>query len=222
MRSNSWMPIGPGVLMSLVADAGARLVTTSAQLCDVVLDAMSAIQTRLTGETPESHLLWDTRVGRPKQEDDISDYLLHRLRDLIADRGVVVNREVQVRRSGAGIGERTDIRIDAVTPGETTVAVLSLVVEVKGAWHRELMESIQDQLADRYMRDVGTDHGIYLVAWPDVASWRSDDDDRRRVGSRPRAETLAELVRRAAELGRTGRQIAVVALDMTWGRPVIV
>lgn len=221
MRANSWMPVAPDALLSLIGEAGARLVTTAAQLCDVVLDAIAVIQARLTGETPESHLLWDTRVGRPKQEDDISDYLLHRLRDLIADRGVVVNREVQVRRSGAGIGERTDLRIDAVTPAETNGAVLSLVVEVKGAWHRQLMESMHDQLADRYMRDVGTDHGIYLVAWPDVASWRSDDDDRRRVEGRPRADTQAELVRRAAELGRTGRRIAVVALDMAWGRPIV-
>lgn len=99
--------------------------------------------------------------------------------------------------------------------------MLSLAVEVKGAWHRDLMESMHDQLADRYMRDLGTDHGIYLVAWPDVALWRSDDDDRRRVEGRPRADTHAELLRRAAELGRTGRQIAVVALDVAWGRPIV-
>lgn len=81
MRANSWMTVAPDELLSLIAEAEARLVSTAAQLRDVVLDAIAAIQTRLTGETPESHLLWDTRVGRPKQEDDISDYLLHRLRD---------------------------------------------------------------------------------------------------------------------------------------------
>jgi hypothetical protein len=165
LRRNTWQPVPPQALLDLVISADRRLVATTADLLDVVLDALTAIQTRLAGETPESHLLWDTRQGRPKPEEEISDYLRNRLHDLLVDRRVVVSREVQVRRMGRGIGERTDLRIDAVHTDTATVTPLTVVVEVKGAWNRDLMEDLRGQLVDRYMNDIGTSHGIYLVSW---------------------------------------------------------
>jgi hypothetical protein len=219
-RASTWTPVEPDQLLGLVAQSTRRLVTADAQLLDVVLDALTEIQDRLTGETPESHLLWDTRSGRPKPEDDISDYLLNRLRDLLETRGIVVNREVQVRRVGTGIGERTDLRIDAVAAeGAGEPRVLTLVIEVKGAWHRELLDAIRDQLGHRYMVDLSIARGIYLVVWPDLESWSGDDRDRRVVAERPKRRTHDELNRRASELEAEGLHVVVVPLDMTFGRP---
>jgi hypothetical protein len=218
MRANTWASIDPRDLLALVAESDRRLVNTAAQLLDVVLDALAVVQSRLTGETPESHLLWDSRVGRPKPEDDISDYLLNRLRDLATTRGIVVNREVQVRRTGTGISERTDLRIDAVAADDAEAPTFSLPIEVKGAWHRDLLDALRTQLVDRYMRDLGSEYGIYLVAWPDLGSWRSDDPDRRTVERRPRESTQSELKRRASELDGEGLRVAVVGLDIAYTR----
>lgn len=219
-RANTCSPVAPRDLLDVATTPGRRLVNSDAQLLEVVLDALVVIQRRLTGETPESHLLWDTRSGRPKSEDDISDYLLNRLRDLLAGRGVVVNREVQVRRSGAGIGERTDLRIDAAPPDATAEnPTISLAIEVKGAWNRQLLSSLRSQLVDRYMRDLNIHRGVYLVVWPDLASWTSTDGDRTTVERRPREQTHRALVADATTVAVDGYDVAVVALDVSYLRP---
>jgi hypothetical protein len=50
---------------------------------------------------------------------------------------------------------------------------ISLVIEVKGAWHKDLCDALRPQLVDRYMHDIATQYGIYLVAWPDLDSCRT-------------------------------------------------
>jgi hypothetical protein len=221
LRRNTWQPIPPQALLDLVVSADRRLVATTADLLDVVLDALSAIQTRLTGETPESHLLWDTRLKRPKLEEEISDYLRNRLHDLLVDRRVVVSREVQVRRMGRGIGERADLRIDAVHTGTATATLLTVVVEVKGAWNRDLMDDLSGQLVDRYMNDIGTTHGIYLVAWPDLESWESAPADKRRVAARYDSTTREDLAEQATDLAADGTYVSVVHLDIARTRPTL-
>ena len=73
---------------------------------EAVAFALDEAQTRLTGATPESHYLWDTYAGRPKSEDEISDYLANELNGALSASGVIVNREVQARRNQpSGIGE---------------------------------------------------------------------------------------------------------------------
>ena len=219
LRRDTWQPVPPQDLLDLVTSADRRLVTTTADLLDVVLDALAVIQTRLTGETPESHLLWDTRVRRPKVEEEISDYLRNRLHDLLVTRRFVVSREVQVRRIGRGIGERTDIRVDAVHADTAMVTPLTVVIEVKGAWNRDLMEDLRAQLVDRYMRDIGTPHGIYLVAWPDLESWTPADAERRRVATRYASTTREDLTQQAEALINDDTYVTVVHLDIARTRP---
>ncbi len=218
LRRNTWQPIPPQALLDLVVSADRRLVATTGDLLDVVLNALSAIQTRLTGETPESHLLWDTRLG-PRLEEEISDYLRNRLHDLLVDRRVVVSWEVQVRRMGRGIGERVHLRIDAVHTDTATAMSLTVVVEVKGAWNRDLMDDMRGQLVDRYMKDIGTTHGIYLIAWPDLESWERADADKRRVAARYDSTIREDLAEEATALAADGTYVSVVHLDIARTRP---
>lgn len=143
-----------------------------AALLRLVGEAFDDIQRRLQGQTPEAHLLWDTVAGRPKSEDEISLYLRNRLTDRLAGRGVVVNREAQVRpTSRSGVGERTDLHIDAVTQAMSTgPPTITIVGEVKGAWNPGVAGAMQSQLLDRCMRDTGSRHGVFVVAWFDVES----------------------------------------------------
>jgi hypothetical protein len=216
-RESTWQPIDLDVLSQLSRDSFKRLVRTNQELREIVLEALGTIQERLIGETPESHLLWDTRVMRPKSEDEASDYLLHRLRDLLGQ--VVVNREVQVRRnSRSGIPERTDLLIEAPTAvGEPS---LKVVIETKGAWSNELESAIADQLVGRYMRDFQPAEGIYLVLWPDVDSWSSTQgsEDRRRLMNLNREETEVVLDQQAEGETAEGDRVQVKHLDIPYRR----
>jgi hypothetical protein len=165
LRTSLWQPVSPPELVRLAAEPRTRLVYDEAALLRLVREGFKDIQRRLQGQTPEAHLLWDTVARRPKSEDEISLYLRNRLTDRLAERGVVVNREVQVRpTSRSGVGERTDLHIDAVTQATTTgPPTITIVGEVKGAWNPEGETAMQSQLLDRYMRDTGSRHGIFVA-----------------------------------------------------------
>lgn len=207
----------------LAADRRARLVRSAADLLQLAVEALEVIQLRLQGDTPEAQLLWDTRIRRPKAENEISDYLWQRLTDQLRGRGVVVGREVQVRRTHpAGIPERTDLRIEATAArSEAGEAAVTVVGEVKAAWSPELMTAMQSQLVGRYMTDIGTAYGLYIVLWFDPTWWAAGQGqrDRNRILSLDRESVLTRLREQASALTAQGLHIEVVMLDMSYKRP---
>jgi hypothetical protein len=216
LRQATWTPIPPQQLRQLANDSHQRLVRTEKELLDAVITALSTIQQRLVGETPESHLLWDTTAGRPKTEDEISDYLHNRLTDELPRRHIVINREVQVRRNRpTGIGERTDLRIDASTPNDETITA---VIEVKTAWNDEVTTALPDQLVTRYMNDIGTHAGIYIVLWTNLESWTEQSSTRDKAISINRIVLTEHLTQQATEQAAGGRDIRVVHLDIPYLR----
>jgi len=223
-RSALWTPVPPLQLRRLAADHRTRLVRSAEELLRVTADALDAVQRRLQADTPEAQLLWDTRVRRPKTEEEASDYLRQRVNDLIGGRGIMVNREVQVRRvKPSGIPERTDLRVDATAADPRTgeAPVLTIVGEVKAAWNPELTTAMRSQLVDRYMLDTGTRHGLYIVLWFDVAWWAPTQGtrDRNRVAGLDRASVMQDLRQQADALADDGFNVAVVMLDMSYERP---
>ncbi len=122
-------------------------------------------------------------MARPKDENRLSDYVAQHLRRDLASAGVVVNREVEIRRTaGSGIGERTDIRVDAIAQGEAEVRdVLSLITETKGCWNRDLTPGLKAQLVEQYMKHVGKTQGIYLLVWFNADDWDKTDSRRQAV-----------------------------------------
>ena len=221
LRRNQWTPTLLPQLLRLAADRRTVLVNDAAALAAAVASAMREVQTRLTGATPESHYLWDTHAGRPKSEDEISDYLANALDRVLTVRGAIVNREVQIRRNRpSGIGERTDLLVDAAPVGGPHTGRLSLPVEVKGAWNDELRTAMRSQLVERYMRDTPATDGIYVVVWPDLKSWTDGNDSRRSVlASLDRQAVEAELAAQASGLAEDGARVRVVHLDIAYRRP---
>jgi hypothetical protein len=216
---NAWDAYSVAELVSLARRERTALVSTNDDLQRVVVAALVDIQTELTGPNPRSQLLWDTRVMMPKSEDEVSDYLCQRLGDMLGENRLVVNREVQVRRNyPSGIPERTDMQIDAASGKPGPLATISLPVEVKGAWNKELSTSMRSQLADRYM--IGpNDRGCYVVLWPDIESWDPTDRDRVTVASLDRDVVEQQLAAQARELSDAGKHVEVVHLDITYRRP---
>jgi hypothetical protein len=224
LRKGQWVPTTTQDLLHLGADRRSRLIHTAGHLVEVALEALDRIQQKIQGETPESHLLWDTRARMPKVEDEFSDYLSQKFRDDIGDRGIIINREVQVRRSKpSGIGERTDLRIDASAADPNFLGVppvLCVPVEVKLAWNDDLLTAMGEQLVGRYMHDLNVKHGIYLLGWCDVDEWWSaEDPNRKKAAVLDKQELQDELLRQAQELQATGYTVSVVCLDLSYRRP---
>lgn len=218
--SRQWSPLTVEDLDALAADPRRMPIRTSQDLRIATLAALTDIQAALQGDTPEAPLLWDTHAKRPKSEDEVSDYLRNKLQAIVE--GAVVNREVQVRnRTGRGMGERTDLRIEARTPDTSSTPVV-FPIEVKGCWHDDLETAWEEQLLNRYMADIHTSDGIYLLIWFDQKSWDKCDQRKRKAA---RYSSVSDLENRMsgliAERGLSVATIDVVVLDASRDRPSV-
>jgi hypothetical protein len=181
-RELTWAPPTPREVVSLAKRSAARFVTNAAQLQEVVLEALRLIQLRIRAETPALSELWNYTPGRnrkyaPKDENDLCDWLKRRLEDTIVATGIIIGREVVIRRNIASSGERTDIYVAATNPrtGEKLVVVL----EVKGCWNQGIKEAMATQLIGRYLRENVYTHGVYVIGWFVSSRWDGQFDYRR-------------------------------------------
>ena len=183
MMRATWTPPSPSEVLAIVRDARLRLVGNARELVDVVIESLERLQdTDLKGQTPRAQFLWNESADgmlRPKSEPQISDYVKAFLEEDLSRRGIIVNREVEVRGpEGSG---KTDIHIDAVSKGKGQFERLKPVVEIKGCWHQELQSALKDQLVDQYLSTADCRDGVFLVAWFDTESWDTDDYRKNRV-----------------------------------------
>lgn len=176
-RRNTWIPPDPSHFLRLASDQRARLINNGDQLLDLLLDSLRRLEAKLQGETPAAIDLWNEskkNAFKPKDENRLSDYVKRHLEDDIKQRGIVVHREVEIRRgTGSNQGERTDIYVDAFVriPNGKAIDFISAIIEVKGCWHKELYSAMKTQLVDRYLKDNQCRHGLYLVGWFNCDQW---------------------------------------------------
>jgi hypothetical protein len=188
--AESWVRPTPRQLIALGANAERRFVANGEQLLAVLAESLERAQAKLIGETPQANWLWNVLpngTARPRDEASLSDWLKVHLQDDLVGRGIIVNREVEVRRApGAGLGDRTDIHVDALAPadggGERQIRA---VVEVKGCWNEELETALRTQLVDSYLLGAGNGFGFYVAGWFESERW--DEEDRRRQRCRSRS-----------------------------------
>lgn len=225
-QEESFQPVRPEELDDLAASQRAQLIRSDFDLLTSVLHALEGIKDRMQGDTPTSPLLWDTYSARPKTEDEFSDYLRSELQWRLREQGVVVNREVQVRRvSPKGLPERTDLRVDAVDRGsggqdDGASQLHTVVGEVKCPWNRDLIGSIEEQLVGRYMADLHSRYGVYIVPWFDPDSWAVSDSRRRKAARHGSIEKLqAELDAVTERLEARAVTVVAVVVDASLNRP---
>ena len=151
--------ITPPTLLKLLHQGDRRLVRHDADLRDVMIEELGRLQDRITYGAAQ--FLWDG-TQRPKVEDAISDWVAQ---ELVArfDRGLTVDREVQIRRrSDHGVGTRADLT--ATTPtGAGTMA--RVIAEAKRIDNSGLETSLLNQLHRQYLQPTNLRYGIYLVYW---------------------------------------------------------
>jgi hypothetical protein len=183
----TWVPPRPDVLLRMARDRDLRLVESGEQLLAVVIASVRSLEQELQGENPAAPDLWNKLadgVYRPKDENELSDYVTRHLRRDIQPRGIVANREVEILRGkGDAQGERTDIKIDAVALGRRPEEHdrITVIVEVKGCWNKRLKKDMAEQLRDRYLAESTCRHGLYLVGWFTCPQWDPADGRKART-----------------------------------------
>lgn len=205
MRHQTWIPPTPETILRVIKDSTSKLIKNGTHLLNVIKESLILLEQTLQGESPASRDLWDkvTRNKyRPNDENAFSDYIKRHFDEDVKDRGIIVNREVEIRRGeGAGVGERTDIHIDCVLiKNGQIVDTITAIVETKGCWHSQLRTAMETQLVQRYLHDNQCRHGLYLVGWFDCDQWDARDR-RRRACQRNSIEELSDhLATQSSEL----------------------
>jgi hypothetical protein len=199
-RRGHWIPFEPAAVIEIARNPKARLIRNDVELLELLEESLQRLEADLQGVTPTAETLWDgnpkemtdqyrrkaelnggpepPRFFRPKSEGALSDSVKRHLERDLRDSGIVLNREVQIRRPlGARQGETTDIYVDVMVPTIKAEVVerLSAVIEVKGCWNRGVKTDMEGQLANRYMTDSGIDLGLYLVGWYECMLWDQKD-----------------------------------------------
>jgi hypothetical protein len=212
-REKSWQPTSVATLRELLRDRTRRQVRSDTELAEVVIESLRRLQQRLQSETPAAFDLWNTSPFKPKSENEVSSYIARFLRDDLAERGVIIAREVEIRASASqGSGERTDIHVDVSVDIDRHVQRFSVIVEVKGCWNRGVHGDMTGQLARRYLRDNTSVTGIFLVGWFHCPTWESSDY-RKRACSKEVTAVASALESEAATLRGEGFDIRPFVLD---------
>lgn len=190
----TWTPPSVVQIIELLSDSCKRYVENDEELLGVVFESLSRFQHQCNNRPlPAARNFWNYQVirnsrtnFRPKDEEDLSDGIASWLRDdLGPSRGIVINREVQLKR-----GQKTDIYVNAVSwTGNAGSVILKIVLEVKGCWNAELREAMETQLVNRYMKENGLVYGLYVVGWYLCEKW-DDGDYRKKVAMKT---TLQEI-----------------------------
>jgi len=217
-RRRNWMPARPRDVLQLAGDQEKRLVQSGEQLVEVLLESLKRLEAKLQGETPAAIDVWN-EIGkaayRPKDENRLSDYVKRYLENDVGVRGIIVNREVEIRRGAGSIGERTDIHVDAVvrsSSGEVFDSITA-IIEVKGCWHPELYHAMETQLVNRYLKDNRCQQGLYLVGWFNCDQWDPSDERSKRAPQISRDEAQQRFDAQAADLSAAGPYVRALVLN---------
>ena len=175
-RWKTWSAPEPRDILTLTSGGAKRLIQSGDQLLDVLIESLNRLEVRLQGVTPLAFALWSEWNGtyRPNGEEWLSDFVKQHLEiDLSPERGILVNREVVIRKGeGRGRGERTDLLVEAAVPESDQRSTISVIIETKGCWNPELNTAMRDQLVDRYLNaNDRCKHGLYLVGWFYCEQW---------------------------------------------------
>ncbi|MFJ6842481.1 NACHT domain-containing protein [Streptomyces griseoluteus] len=240
--AGNWSEVRPEDVMRVLQDPSRRVIRTSADLIDVVYDSLVEV-----GRDIPSHgeLLWDRTPGvrsrkksapatgdaevpevwRPKPEAALCAYLAHELNLRLTGHRVAVNREVLVHPTDPyGAGDRTDILIEAYSSpageyGAASGESVKLVIEVKGAWNDGVLTDQDEQLAGRYLPEVRTDAGIFLVGWYPIDLWDAPRDRRKTQAKKLDPESLLVDLRDQAERLSRSSSVRLRPIVITVPRP---
>lgn len=191
----SWKPPEVDQLFNLVENHDLRLVDSPDELMGIILDSLQTLEYKLQrGEHPRAIDLWNEK--RPKDENRLSDYVKNHLEEDLKGRGIIVNREVEIKR-----GNKTDIHVSVYgrdNLGRPSGNPMKVTIETKGCWHPSLNTAMESQLVGQYLSHDVCRHGIYLVGWFVCDAWI--DRSNQKVPTTDLLETRRELSEQAKKI----------------------
>lgn len=215
-RRYTWVPASPDHIIHLTSSNQRRLVQNGQQLLDLIIESLERLELRLHGETPEVRWLWNDlghKKYKPRSENELSDYIKQHLEKDLIERGLIVNREVEIRASfGSVKGERTDIEVETISESWGPVSV---IIEVKGNWNDEVETALETQLVNRYLRKNSSKFGLYLVGWFESSAWIEEDHRKRKIPKKIGIENFRDYLKTQAQaLTRDGIYVKSFVLDL--------
>lgn len=212
-RYHTWMPYKPKDILEVVKSRNYRFVQDGKQLLNIIIDSLKRLEKTLQGEDYCARFLWDriaSRKYRPKGENIFSDYVKKHLKEELVQKGIIVNREVQIRG-----GQKTDIHVDAIAKGgrDEIFERVSVIIEVKGCWHRELKHAMEMQLVGRYLKNNQCRHGLYLVGWFNCSQWDEQDSRNKSAPKMSLEEIGEELNHQAGKLSQGDLNIKAFVMN---------
>ena len=227
-RRNTWVPLAPAELIRVVQNANSRFIRSGSDLLEFLIESLKLLEHKLQGVTPAAIGLWDevrdvpARTGnrqpvfRPKNELVLSDYLKLHLESELNGRGILINREVEIRRPlGGAPGERTDIHVAVAVPSADPKIMekITAIVEVKGIWNADVALAMETQLVDRYLNETGIEHGLYVVGWYECPQWDPEDYRSKRNPYCSIADAQQTLSAQARALSNQTREIRALVIN---------
>jgi hypothetical protein len=182
----------------------------------VVKESLNRLQEQLHGETPSVQFLWNQTSqsnAKPVDEAKLSDFVKLHLEMDLKVKQILVNREVQIHKR-----EKTDIHVDTFVKqaGTQDVDSISVIIEVKGSWNRELEAAMKTQLKDRYLQNNHCQHGLYLVGWFNCDYWDEKDYRKAEVPKLTLHEAQQRFDAQARDLSGDGIHIETLVLDASF------
>jgi hypothetical protein len=183
-RMSQWSPIPPTSVASLLDARDSRLIRSEADALGGILDAISGFGRRLRAEGHyELEALWNTKppAPSPKAEEHISDSICGEITKYFQRYAVTAGREMQIfrrkisKRLRGEPGSEVDLIVQIPARGAKTDEAIVVPIEVKLSRNIEARTGLRGQLVDRYMRQLGTNIGVFVVAWMDAPGLASKD-----------------------------------------------
>jgi hypothetical protein len=153
-REASFRPTSAEDVASVLAN---KSPANARDLAALMMDHLSSLEARLRGDdTNGLRLFYRDDRKTPRSENDCRDVLLERLRPVLLELRIDLEKEAQSAQDS-----RADLRAVFIRPGRR----IAMPIEIKKEDHRELWSAWRTQLS-QYRLDPNTDGvGIYLVLW---------------------------------------------------------
>jgi hypothetical protein len=220
MRRKTWIPLTQDELLDLFSRPDTILIESGPNLLDAIIQSLNNLNLRFQGETPAAIFLWnecENKIYRPKDENRLSDFVKLHLEMELQHKGIIVNREVEIRRGNGAPGERTDIHVDAIRkhPLNDGYDKITVIIETKGCWNPELETAMKTQLLERYLKDNSCRFGLYLVGWFMCGSWDNQDSRYKKAPKTSLNEEKTKLEKQAIALSTEEILLKSYILDVT-------
>ncbi|MFO0874881.1 MAG: hypothetical protein U0575_13045 [Phycisphaerales bacterium] len=222
-RLSQWLALPLDVIGEVVRSTERRLVRSEDDVLEGVRRAIEGYERRLRQEGADTvEDLWNTASRRPpspKAEEHVSGKICGAIRSYFEDLAIAADREVEIHRravpraAGGEPGSELDVLVQVPARGTMRGSQIRTPIEVKLSHNPEAKTAMKEQLADRYMPELGAMHGVYVVAWMGAPAGNG-----LARAHRPRwasiEEARADLERQAAELAESqGATIVPIVID---------